>query len=64
MINIHCANGKRKRTSYLFILLLSVSVACSTDKGTVDLLKHPGRWQGDPFNLTTEGVMELNGEYQ
>ncbi|MCF8346905.1 MAG: DUF1080 domain-containing protein [Bacteroidales bacterium] len=64
MINIHCATGKRKRTSYLFILLLFISVACSTDECTVDLLEHPGRWQGDPFTLTPEGVMKLDGEFK
>jgi hypothetical protein len=64
MINHHPFTGKRKRTSYLFILLLLISVACSTDKGAVELLEHPGRWQGDPFNFTHEGVMELDGEFK
>ena len=64
MISILSSTGKRTKASHLFILLLFISVSCSTEKETVELLEKPDRWQGDQFNLTPEGVMELDGDFK
>jgi hypothetical protein len=57
-------NRNRMKSISIFILLLFLSIACSPDKETTDLLAKPQKWDGDQLSVNPEGSVELNGEFK
>ncbi len=56
--------GKRFKSVIYSVLLLAVSTACSTRNNTTELLDNPGKWRGSDFTISSEGIMEIHGEYK
>jgi hypothetical protein len=50
----------------IFILLASLAllISCKPVENELDLLHKSNKWKGDDFSLSSEGVLELKGEFK